>query len=164
MFEFVNILSESFLIHHVSEHGLATHYIPSRRVPLLLQRLAELDRPTLSVIDQTIEELSSEIQEGEAHSSLIGSKRAAIDAVFCHNEVEAIVSDLKSLTSHEDQSIATWASRTLTQLEERSPTSLKVTLQAIRKGKKLMLRDAFTLEMKLAAAFCVCSSFIRFFR
>lgn len=138
----------------VFEHGLATHFIPSRRVPLLLQRLADLDQPSLAVIDQTIEELSSEIDEAESRSSLIGPTRVAIDAVFSHSKVEDIFKDLQGLCKHEDESISTWASRTLEQLKERSPTSLKVTLAALRRGKKLHLQDALSLELNIAAAFC----------
>lgn len=145
--------------HACSEHGLATHYIPSRRVPLLLQRLAELNDPTPSLINSTIEELSSESSEDETRTTLIGTKRAAIDTVFRHNEVETIIVELERLTGHEDESIKTWASTTLQQLNDRSPTSLKVSLQAIRKGKKLQLREALNLELNIATAFCV-----RFFR
>ena len=124
-------------------------------MPLLLQRLAELDKPSLSVINGTIEEFSSESSEDETRTTLIGARRSAIDSVFRHNEVESIFTDLEQLTGHEDESIKAWASSTLHQLNERSPTSLKVSLAAIRKGKKLQLREALNLELNVAAAFCV---------
>lgn len=124
-------------------------------MPLLLQRLAELDKPSPSVIDSTIEEFSSESSEDETKTTLIGARRSAIDSVFRHNEVESIFADLVQLTSHEDESVKTWASSTVHQLNERSPTSLKVSLAAIRRGKKLELREALNLELNVAAAFCV---------
>jgi 3-hydroxyisobutyryl-CoA hydrolase len=124
---------------------------------LLLQRLAELDQPSLSLINQTIEELSSEREPNEPRSSLVGATRAALDSAFRHNEIEQIVFDLTELGKHPDESINTWASSALSQLQERSPTSLKVALTAIRKGKNLTLRDAFEQEMNIAGAFCVRS-------
>lgn len=151
---YLGLTGDSLTGRAVFEHGLATHYIPSRRIPLLLQRLAELDQPSLSLIDQTIEELSSEREPNEPRSSLIGAKRAALDSAFRHSEIEQIVFDLTELGKHPDESISTWASSALAQLEERSPTSLKVALTAIRKGKKLTLRDAFEQEMNIAGAFC----------
>ncbi|KAJ3506295.1 hypothetical protein NMY22_g17299 [Coprinellus aureogranulatus] len=138
----------------VFEHGIATHYIPSRRVPLLLQRLAELDKPSPTQINSTIEELTSEGSDDATRTTLVGAKRIAIDTVFCHNEVEAILEELEQLTSHHDASIKSWASDTLHQLNERSPTSLKVSLAAIRKGKKLQLLEALNLELNVAAQFC----------
>jgi 3-hydroxyisobutyryl-CoA hydrolase len=107
------------------------------------------------VIDSTIEEFSSESSEDETKTTLIGARRSAIDSVFRHNEVESIFADLVQLTSHEDESVKTWASSTVHQLNERSPTSLKVSLAAIRRGKKLELREALNLELNVAAAFCV---------
>ncbi|KAF4614630.1 hypothetical protein D9613_003181 [Agrocybe pediades] len=138
----------------VFEHGLATHYIPSRRIPMLLARLAELEDPHPSLIDRIIEDLSSEREPSEPPAPFTGAKRVALDHAFRHNTVEPIINDLEIFAEHEDSSISTWASETLKMLEMRSPTSLKVALEAIRRGKKLSLLQALEMELKIATAFC----------
>ncbi|TFK30064.1 3-hydroxyisobutyryl-coenzyme A hydrolase isoform 1 [Coprinopsis marcescibilis] len=138
----------------VFEHGLATHYIPSRRIPLLLERLAELERPSLDVIDRTIEEMSCEPEANESQSVLTGGVRAALDAVFRHDTVEHIVNDLEALSEYEDTTIRNWADKTLNTLNQRSPTSLKVALQALRLGKDMDLAQAMEMELKVAGAYC----------
>ncbi|CAA7271582.1 unnamed protein product [Cyclocybe aegerita] len=139
----------------VFEHGLATHYIPSRRIPLLLDRLAELDKPHASVIDRTLEDLSAEREPTEAAPPFVGAKRAALDHAFRHNTVERIVADLEAYAAQgEDAEVKQWASDTLALLHLRSPTSLKVSLEAIRRGKRQTLFKALEMELKIATAFC----------
>ncbi|KAF8911054.1 3-hydroxyisobutyryl-CoA hydrolase [Gymnopilus junonius] len=138
----------------VFEHGLATHFIPSRRIPMLLDRLAELDHPHSSLVDRTIEELSVEREPTEPSSPLTGARRVALDHAFRHNAVEPIIKDLEVFSQSEDADVAKWASNTLSMLRMRSPTSLKVALEAIRRGKKLTLLQTLEMELQLATAFC----------
>lgn len=58
--------------------GIATHYVPSSRLPALESRLAEIDEPTYGKINTAIEEFSAEMDQ-EAPFSLAGSTREAID-------------------------------------------------------------------------------------
>lgn len=139
-----------------SEHGFATHYIPARRIPTLLERLAALEHPHPTVIDRAIEELSLEHQSDERlTSTLTGKIRSALDYAFRHDTVEKILEDLKSFLNHGDESVRDWAKNTLAMLELRSPTSLKVALKAIRKGRDLTLLEALNMELKIATAYCV---------
>ncbi|KAH9945844.1 3-hydroxyisobutyryl-coenzyme A hydrolase [Epithele typhae] len=139
----------------VFDHGFATHYIPSRRIPALLERLAALDDPTLQQVDQLLEEESSGKDAEASPSSIVGLKRQAVDRAFRHNTVEEIIADLKDMSgTHKDESIRQWASETLDVLLLRSPTSLKVALAAIRKGKSLTLLEALQMEMNIAHAYC----------
>lgn len=139
-----------------SEHGFATHYIPARRIPTLLERLAALEHPHPTIIDRAIEELSLEHQSDERlTSTLTGKIRSALDYAFRHDAVEKILEDLKSFLDHGDESVRDWAKNTLAMLELRSPTSLKVALKAIRKGRDLTLLEALNMELKIATAYCV---------
>ncbi|KAJ3876567.1 3-hydroxyisobutyryl-coenzyme A hydrolase [Lentinula edodes] len=139
----------------VYEHGLATHYIPSRRVPILLESISALENPTFDQVNDIIEEHRSEPeQSGTFASPLVGPVRAALDFAFSHNKVESIVEDLNALSGHRDPLISHWASKTLESLRLRSPTSLKVALRAIRLGKTQSLIEALEMEYKIAAAFC----------
>lgn len=138
-----------------SEHGLATHYIPSRRVPQLLDRLAELNQPHASLIDNTIEDLSCERERDELPSPLTGAKRIALDTAFRHNTVEAIFKELENLSRIDHEEVKKWAADTLATLKLRSPTSLKVALEAVRRGSRMSLLEALDMELKIATAFCV---------
>ena len=122
---------------------------------MLLDQLAELDKPHFGLIDRTIEDLSVEREPNEPAPPFIGAKRVALDYAFRHNTVEQIIDDLESLTQTDDPSVKQWASETLAMLQTRSPTSLKVALEAIRRGRKMTLEQALDMELKIATAFCV---------
>lgn len=148
-----------------SEHGFATHFIPARRIPMLLDRLAELDQPHASVIDRTIEDFSAERASDEPPAPFTGAKRSALDSAFRHSTVEQIIKDLESFAQTSvDASVRQWASDTLAMLHMRSPTSLKVALKAIRRGKRLTLLETLDMELKIATAFCVSFFFLKYCR
>ncbi|KAF9817832.1 hypothetical protein IEO21_03174 [Rhodonia placenta] len=139
----------------VFEHGFATHFIPARRIPGLLERLASIDHPSYAQIDSILEEHRAERFPGEPASSLIGVVREALDKAFKHSSVEEIIVELQSIlkgSTHE--SVRSWAQETLDALSMRSPTSLKVALAAVRRGKNMPLLEALQMEMNIATAFC----------
>jgi len=122
---------------------------------MLLDRLAELHEPHASLIDRTIEDFVAEREPTEPPAPFTGAKRSALDSAFRHNSVEEIVKDLEVLSqASADPSVKQWASDTLAMLHMRSPTSLKVALRAIRRGKELTLLQTLNMELKIAAAFC----------
>lgn len=144
-----------------SEHGFATHFVPARRIPRLLDQLAELHEPHASLIDRTIEDFAAEREPTEPPTPFTGAKRIALDSAFRHNEVDHIIEDLEVFSqTSANASVKQWASDTLAMLHLRSPTSLKVALKAIRRGKNLTLLETLDMELKIATAFCV--SFILF--
>ena len=108
------------------------------------------------MIDSTIEECSQERDADEREPLLTGARRVALDIAFGHNRVEEIFESLKQLSQeHRNSDIQQWAKTTLDALEQRSPTSLKVALQAIRRGRGLTLLQALQTELNIATAFCV---------
>jgi 3-hydroxyisobutyryl-CoA hydrolase len=107
------------------------------------------------MIDRTIEEFSSERQPDEPPPPFIGAKRAALDMAFRHDSVEKIIEELKTLSNSTDVAVSGWAAETLTALQLRSPTSLKVALSAIRRGKTMNLLEALQMELEIATAYCV---------
>ena len=122
---------------------------------MLIDRLAELSKPHLGLIDRTIEDLSAEREPDDPPPPFVGPKRVALDSAFRHDSVEKIIIDLENLTKTEDSSVAQWASETMAMLHMRSPTSLKVGLEAIRRGRRMTLGQALNMELKIATAFCV---------
>ncbi|KAK0441016.1 3-hydroxyisobutyryl-CoA hydrolase [Armillaria borealis] len=142
----------------VFEHGLATHFIPSRRIPTVLEALAgveDADYEIASVeVNGILEENSAERESDEPSSLLVGATRVALDSAFRHDSVEKIIDDLTRLKSDKDELVSGWASKTLELLLLRSPTSLKVALAAIRRGRNLDLWEALNMELRIATAYC----------
>ena len=142
----------------LSEHGLATHYIPSARVPLLLESLAGLEKPTYAQVNEAIEDLHHDREPSDPVAPLSGEIRVALDSAFSQATVRGIISALQTcVTGGSTTEVVHWAKDTLSMLEERSPTSLELALAAIRKGKSLDLLETFKMELSMATAFCVCS-------
>ena len=136
-------------------HGLATHYVPQRRVPAVLDALASLDNPTMDMINSTIELSYYEPESPEPQIPLIGSVRAALDSAFGHKSVEGILESLENYKESSDEQIKAWATSTLETLNLRSPTSLRVALHALRENKDSGLIDALRTELGIATALCV---------
>ena len=129
---------------------------------MLLDQLAELHEPSASLIDRTIENFAAEREPTEPPAPFTGAIRIALDSAFRHNEVDHIVEDLEVFSQRSaNASVKQWASDTLEMLHMCSPTSLKVALKAIRRGKNMTLLEALNMELKIATAFCV--SLISFF-
>lgn len=137
-----------------SENGLATHYVPSRRLPQLLAQLTAMEDPTMDRINSAIEELYDDPSNDEVTNAIVGDVRVAVDTAFAHNSVEEIFESLQSMGT-ENGSVGDWARQTLAVMEMRSPTSLKVALAAIRKGKQLTLAESLRMELGIATAFLV---------
>ncbi|KAA1469386.1 ClpP/crotonase [Dentipellis sp. KUC8613] len=136
------------------EHGFATHFISSHRVPILLERLAALEDPTLAQIDSVLEELYFEREPTDPATPLIGAIRVALDSAFAHNSVEEIIKALEGHAAGGNADVIPWAKNTLASLNKVSPTSLRVALLAIRKAKTMNLLDVLKMEASIAAAFC----------
>jgi 3-hydroxyisobutyryl-CoA hydrolase len=142
-----------------SDHGLATHYIPSARVPLLLESLSALEKPTYAQVNEAIEDLHYDIEPTDPIAPFSGAIREALDSAFSQGTVEGIIAALEHLATNDaDADVVKWAKDTLAMLEERSPTSLKIALMAVRKGKLLDLLESFNMELGIATAFCVSTS------
>jgi 3-hydroxyisobutyryl-CoA hydrolase len=137
-----------------SEFGLATHFVPQGRLPTLLAALSSLADSSPEAINRTIEEHSAEISPEDPSGAFGGERRKVLDACFSHNRVESIIKDLEDVASSTG-SQAQWAQETLDAMLARSPTSLRVALQAVRRGKHKELADALQMEMGIATAFCV---------
>ncbi|KAH8099589.1 3-hydroxyisobutyryl-coenzyme A hydrolase [Cristinia sonorae] len=139
----------------VFEHGFATHYVPSRRIPAILERLASIDDPTMAQIDSLIEESYSEKEPDEPTSRYVGKLRTALDVAFRHSSIEKILKNLESIAKdHDDVDVRKWAVETIEELNHRSPTSLVVALTAIRRGKSMSLKEALQMELNFATAYC----------
>lgn len=109
--------------------GLATHFVPLSRLPLLeaaLYKVDSSDPPTISaIICKYSQEPSLKEQSAYHRLDIIGR-------CFCHRTVEEILSALeKEVRDRKDD----WAASTAEILKKASPTSLKISLRSIREGR-----------------------------
>ena len=112
--------------------GIATHYLPSERLALLRELLAEGTEP----VEQVLATLH--VDPGEAPLATV---RDAIDFHFLHDSVEAI---LASLAEGDEWALAQHAT-----IARMSPTSLKLTLRALRLGASESIEAALRTEYRV---------------
>lgn len=117
--------------------------------------MESMEESTLEQINAVIEEHYEDPLEGEKVGTILGEHRAALDTAFGHNTVEEIFESLRKMQEPMSGMIGEWAKTTLSTLELRCPTSLKVALEAVRRGRKLSLANALRMEMGIATAFLV---------
>ncbi|KAK9762685.1 3-hydroxyisobutyryl-CoA hydrolase [Basidiobolus ranarum] len=123
--------------------GIATHFVPAARLDALEKCLCELHTSDLEIINSTIEKF---VSEPTGHKYSLAKYRDVIDNCFHFDTMEEIFEALEK-----DQS--EFSKKTLKTLKEMSPTSLKVTLRALRSGRKLDIASCFQMEYHLVQSF-----------
>jgi len=124
--------------------GRADHYVEPARLPELEDALAAADwsaGPAPEIVGATIQAF-----ESPPGAAALAGHRAAVDRCFGQDTIEAIVAALEV----ED---CTWATETLETLRACSPTSLKVTIEQLRRGAALDFDEAMIVEYRLSQAF-----------
>ncbi|PVU96995.1 hypothetical protein BB561_000820 [Smittium simulii] len=124
--------------------GIATHYIQSDRIPLMEAQLRELSSSKHDVVNSALEDFVDE-SESEYSFSLAPYMKS-IARCFKFDTVEDIISALNNETENPE-----WAKSTIETLNKMSPTSLKITLELLRRGKTLSLKQCLLMESQLAA-------------
>jgi 3-hydroxyisobutyryl-CoA hydrolase len=159
-----------------SYHGIATHFIHSSSLPSLSERLAHIQfkdyaslSDRLSLIDSTIAEFSTGLPT--TRPAISGALRNTIDECFdippADGGVAAADAPLKILRAlddvakgHSDESIRSWAEKTIKTMRERSPIAVAVTLQQMRLGSNWSIGQTFQAEHDIAAAFMAHPDFV----
>jgi enoyl-CoA hydratase len=116
--------------------GLATHFMPSGKLPAFLSAL-EGTAP---------DELLGRLAESCREASTLAQHRAVIDRCFAGNTLDEIVHALQ-------KEGGAWADQVLSTLLQKSPMSLKVTLRALREGSRLTLEQCLVMEYRLVQRF-----------
>jgi enoyl-CoA hydratase len=117
--------------------GVATHCIPAAQFGAV--RAAMIEGEPIDAVVQGLH-----VHPGEG---LIEKLRDPIDRIFSAPSVEEIFRRLE----REDGVWRDWASETLDTLTKRSPLSLKVTFEQLRRGKAYgTLKEALIVEYRLA--------------
>lgn len=125
------------------EVGMADHLVPSERLDTLLERLA----------DEDPEAVVTSLAE-PAGPSPLAQARSWIDECYAGDDLEVIMERLRS-SDHEE------ARQAAEVIATKSPTSLVVTLRALREAQHLgSLPEALEQELRLAVRFHAAPDFV----
>jgi 3-hydroxyisobutyryl-CoA hydrolase len=161
------------LTHH-SYSGIATHYLHSSSLPDLEARLGELQfkdsatlQDRLKIINSTIEEFTTGLPHDQPMGSSISGKiRNSIDYVFQPvHDIDQVLSALEGLINLDSiepgtDAVREWAAKTKKTITQRSPTSVRVTLQQLRKGQNWSIAETFRREHAMASKFMEHPDFV----
>jgi 3-hydroxyisobutyryl-CoA hydrolase len=142
-----------------SYHGIATHYIHSTYLDPLSQRLSELEFKDLAPLDERYKLIAETIAEFDStlpadRPAITVPIRAQVDACFSADTPQEILARLAAVESDAPSTeIREWATKTIAALRARSPTSIGVTLTALRRGRDWTIAQAFRNEHAIAARF-----------
>lgn len=135
--------------------GIATHYVPSTQLEDLESALVDasnladasaLEDPYAAVLMRF-----HEIPPIDPRESLLAKQRPVIDEVFGDKaqSMEEIMAKLQQLTDQKHE----FASQTLDVLKKSSPTSLKITLEGLKRGANCKtLGEDLHMEFRLSQA------------
>lgn len=123
--------------------GLATHFVPSEKLPELEKRLISLNSGDKNAVKSAIEEFSVEVQLDE---DSVLNKKSIIDECFSKDSVAEIIKSFEAEASKEGNG---WIGAVLKGLKRSSPTGLKITLRSIRDGRKQTLPESLKKEFRL---------------
>jgi enoyl-CoA hydratase/carnithine racemase len=143
------------------ELGIATHFLPSIKMEELETRVIEgavrgNPEKSRAAINALLAELGSAGLSGADPSvSVFGSDRAAgrgrIAACFDNKaSLENIISSLEILRASGGEADQAWAEQTLLSLSLCSPTSLKVTLAQLQRGRTMDLKACLEMEYRIS--------------
>jgi enoyl-CoA hydratase len=122
--------------------GLADMVVASGRKPELLAALA--DAKDVADIDAILQGVA--LAPDQVPPARLPALSGEIDACFAADEVETILGNLDAAGTEFGREMAAL-------LRQKSPTSLKVTLRALREGARLSFDDCMRMEYRLACRF-----------
>jgi enoyl-CoA hydratase len=114
--------------------GLATHRVSSARFPELVDALTG----TVSV-DAVLAAFAEPLGEGP-----IMTRKSEIDRLFAHDRVEDILAAL-------DSEGTDWSQKTAAIIRTKSPTSLKIALEQVRRGAQWDFAECMRAEFRIVS-------------
>lgn len=132
-----------------SHAGLATHFIPSHRIPDALESLASSlpIKATAEHVNTVLNQFSDELVP-----FTLEPLQDSIDRAFLAPNMSTILSRLREMSGSKDSVVSKWASETINLLTgpALSPTALHTTLSLLQRGSLSSLKTALRTELSLA--------------
>jgi enoyl-CoA hydratase len=122
--------------------GIATHRVASQRFPDLIDALCG---------SVSVDALLGAFAEPAGEGPLTG-RRAAIDRLFVGDTIEGILAALDAQAAGEGAE-AEFARTTAAAIRSKSPTSLKITLAQLRRGRSLDFAECMRTEFRIVSRF-----------
>ena len=119
--------------------GLATHYIPARHYDAIRTALSDAE-PVDAVLDGLHEDPGAADLE---------TMQPVIDQLFDAASVEDVLGQLDGASGEH----ASWAHQAAAEIRTKSPTSLKIAFEQMRRGRSMTLDKALQLEFAIARRF-----------
>lgn len=130
--------------------GVATHFVESERVSELVDNLTQLESSASESDVEAVINNCSSTNVPDAGNTPIQQQTQVIADCFGHDEVEAILTDLDRIAQAGDGDSADFAGKTLSTMRKVSPTSLKLTLEQVRRGAELAnLEECLRMEYRI---------------
>jgi enoyl-CoA hydratase len=120
--------------------GVATHRMPSAAFADLLDGLCG---------SETVDSVLAGFAQ-PAKSGPIAERRSLIDRTFAAGTIEGILADLGH-TSAAGGPSADWAGKTAATIRSRSPTSLKLALAQVRRGRSWSFEECMRAEFRIVS-------------
>ena len=130
--------------------GLATHFVGPERLADLATTLAAADwsGEAGATVDAVLAGLA-----GDSGPAPLAKRREVVERCFSGESIEAIFAALEAEPGD-------WAAKTLAHLRGRSPSSLKITLEAYNRGASMDFDASMVMEYRLSQA-CVAGHDLR---
>ena len=120
--------------------GIATHHVPSRRFAEVLEALCGSDP-----VDAVLADFAAAPGQGP-----ILARRDVIDRLFAGDRMEAILARLDH-EAPEAGPNGKWAKATTAAISSKSPTSLKIALAQMRRGKAWSFAQCMQAEFRIVS-------------
>jgi enoyl-CoA hydratase len=124
--------------------GIATHRVASARFPDLVEALCGA-----VPVDALLGAFAQPVGEGP-----VAARRGPIDRLFAHNRAEDILAALDAAASQngtQQGTDAAFASATAALMRTKSPTSLKIVLEQMRRGSTLDFTQCMRTEFRIVS-------------
>ena len=120
--------------------GVCTHHVPASRFPDLTEALCG----NVSV-DATIAAFAEPVSSGE-----IVAKKELIDRLFAGNQIEEILVSLDREAGANGENAA-WAGKIAAIVRTKSPTSLRIALEQMKRGAKWSFEECMRAEYRIVS-------------
>lgn len=145
---YIGLTSSMISAADVIYSGAADHYLTSSNWSKLANEIKGIDWRDSDVVS-TLDKVVHKFSEPCPESAMMQGVSHDIESHFRYNTLEEIVQSLEEASENGNK----WAEETVKTILTKSPTSLKVTLEQLIRGKNLPLKDCFIMELELSMNF-----------